>query len=43
MPGAARTPLPRSPRPREPRCDRCDVPLAALAVEEASDPLMPGI
>ncbi len=43
MPGAARAPLPRSPRPRVPRCDRCDVALAALAVEQASDPPTPGI
>jgi hypothetical protein len=43
MPNAARAPLPRTPRPREPRCDRCGVALAALAVEEASDPPMPGI
>jgi len=43
MPGAARTRIARSPRPREPRCDRCDVELAALAVEDASDPPMPGI
>lgn len=43
MPGAARAPHPRSPRPREPRCERCDVALAALAVEEASDPPTPSI
>jgi hypothetical protein len=42
MPGAARTRILRSPRPREPRCERCDVALAALAVEDASDPPMPG-
>jgi hypothetical protein len=38
---AERRRLPRTSRPgapREPRCVRCDVALAALAVEAASDP-----